>query len=268
MFKQRVVTAAILAPLALAAVFLLPLLPYSILMGLLVLTGAWEWSNLALYRRRQRALYVAGVSVVLLATSLFRESVETPVLMLSLGFWLFALFRVRAYPKTDGIDSTASKLLIGLFVLLPAWIAMVGLKAHEAGTLLILLLFLLVWGADIGAYFSGKRFGRTKLIPQVSPGKTREGVYGGLAACALVGLGFSISLQLDAMATLSLLFLGVVIGAVSVLGDLLESMFKRERGIKDSGAILPGHGGILDRIDSLTAAAPIFLVGVNLLPIF
>jgi len=154
-----------------------------------------------------------------------------------------------------------SKMVIGFLVLIPAWVAMVGMKAHPQGNLLIFMLFLLVWGADIGAYFTGKRFGRKKLIPQVSPGKTREGVLGGLAVCVLVAIGFAISSELSMGATLALLLLALVTGMVSVLGDLFESMFKRERGIKDSGRILPGHGGILDRIDSLTAAAPIFLLG-------
>ena len=268
MFKERVLTALVLAPLALAAVFLLPLNAFSILMGLLVLVGGWEWSNLALIRRTHRAIYVMSVALLLLLTHSLLQWIEVPVLVAAFVFWGFAFSRVGRYPKTRGFDCTASKIAIGYLVLIPAWVAMVGMKAHPHGNLLIFMLFLLVWGADIGAYFTGKRFGRNKLIPQVSPGKTREGVLGGLAVCVLVAIGFAISTKLSMGATLGLLLLALVTGMVSVLGDLFESMFKRERGIKDSGRILPGHGGILDRIDSLTAAAPIFLLGQYWMQIF
>jgi len=261
MFKERLMTALVMAPLALAAVFLLPLEPFSVLMAALTLVGGWEWSNLALIRRTHRAVFVISLAALLGVTHVYLEWVELPLLIAAFIFWGFALSRVGRYPQTAGIGCTASKLFIGYLVLVPAWVAMVGMKGHPQGNLLIFMLFLLVWGADIGAYFTGKRFGRNKLIPKVSPGKTREGVLGGLAVCVLVGIGFSITSKLDAVATTSLLLLALVTGMVSVLGDLFESMFKRERGIKDSGRILPGHGGILDRIDSLTAAAPIFLLG-------
>lgn len=268
MFKERLLTALVLAPLALAAVFLLPLLPFSILMGVLVLLGAWEWSNLALHRRTHRWLYVASMAIVLVLAHTMLAWVEIPILICAFVFWWFALSRVGRYPQTKGIEQTRTKIAIGYLVLVPAWVAMVGMKAHPQGNLLIFMLFLLVWGADIGAYFAGKRFGRNKLIPRVSPGKTREGVLGGLSVCVLVAIGFAISAKLTAGATLGLLLLAVVTGMVSVLGDLFESMFKRERGIKDSGRLLPGHGGILDRIDSLTAAAPIFLLGQYWIQIF
>lgn len=268
MFKERLITALILAPLALAAVFLLPLIPFALLMGLLVLVGAWEWSNLALHRRTHRWLYVGSVALLLFITHQMLAWVELPILIAAFAFWWFALSRVGRYPQTKGIEQTSTKIFIGYLVLIPAWVAMVGMKAHPQGNLLIFMLFLLVWGADIGAYFAGKRFGRNKLIPKVSPGKTREGVLGGLSVCVMVAIGFSISAQLSAGSTVLLLLLALVTGMVSVLGDLFESMFKRERGIKDSGRILPGHGGILDRIDSLTAAAPIFLLGQYWMHIF
>ena len=145
---------------------------------------------------------------------------------------------------------------------------MVGLKASGQGELLIAVLFALVWGADIGAYFSGKRFGTHKLMPAVSPGKTVEGLVGGLVVCLLIALGVSVVLEFDYSATATLVLLAIATGLISVLGDLFESLFKRESGVKDSGTILPGHGGILDRIDSLTAAAPIFFLGIRLTQIF
>ena len=268
MFKQRLITALVLAPLALAAVFLLPLTLFSVLMGGLVLLGGWEWSNLALHRRVHRWLYVASLAVLLLFTQQLLVWVEVPILIAAFAFWGFALSRVGRYPQTRGIEQTPTKLLIGYLVLIPAWVAMVGMKAHPQGDSMIFMLFLLVWGADIGAYFAGKRFGRNKLIPKVSPGKTREGVLGGLSVCVMVAIGFAITTQLSAGEAIALMLLALVTGMVSVLGDLFESMFKRERGIKDSGRLLPGHGGILDRIDSLTAAAPIFLLGQYWIQIF
>jgi phosphatidate cytidylyltransferase len=156
-------------------------------------------------------------------------------------------------------------MLMGVLVLVPSWYALTALRAQEQGLSMLLMLLMLVWGADIGAYVAGKSFGRNKLMPAVSPGKTREGLWGGLAVCALVGAGFSLWLELELPASVYLVLLSVMTGLVSVLGDLLESLFKRERGIKDSGKLLPGHGGVLDRIDSLTAAAPVFLVGLYFL---
>ncbi len=267
MFKQRVVTASILAPLALGSVFLLPLSGFAVVMALVLMIGAWEWGNFALYSRRMRALFVALVGLVIALIYPFVAVLTLPILILAVLFWVFAITRVVRYPSTLGIDGTLTKLVTGLLVLVPAWVAMVGLKAHESAHLLLLLLFLLVWGADIGAYFAGKRFGRVKLLPKVSPGKTREGVYGGLLAAMLIGLGFSIVLGLSSTSIILLLALSALVVVVSVFGDLFESMFKRERGIKDSGVILPGHGGVLDRVDSLTAAAPLFLLGIQLLPI-
>lgn len=267
MFKQRVITASILAPVALGAVFLLPPSLFSVVMGLVTLIGAWEWANFAVHTSRERYAFVAVVVLIMAILSPLLTQLTPLLLILTAGFWVFAISRVLKYPSTLGVDQKLTKLLIGLCVLIPSWVAMVGLKSHEQGHTLLVMLFLLVWGADIGAYFAGKRFGRVKLIPKVSPGKTREGMYGGLLACLLIGLGFSIGMGVSSVAVVALLMLALITGVVSVFGDLFESMFKRERGIKDSGTILPGHGGVLDRIDSLTAAAPIFLLGILILPI-
>jgi phosphatidate cytidylyltransferase len=147
-------------------------------------------------------------------------------------------------------------------VLVPAWYAVSALRGGENGLTLLLMLLVLVWGADIGAYVAGKTWGRRKLLPAVSPGKTLEGAAGGLVACVLTGFGFAVWLELSLLASVTLMLLSLLTGMVSVLGDLLESMLKRERGIKDSGQLLPGHGGVLDRIDSLTAAAPVFFAGL------
>ena len=157
-------------------------------------------------------------------------------------------------------SGAAPKLLIGLLILLPAWQGLVFIKQLPLGNWLIMAVMVLVWGADIGAYFSGKAFGKRKLAPQVSPGKSWEGVYGGLALSlvitAVVGLVRDWTLG---QMILGLLGAAIVV-FISVVGDLTESMFKRQSGIKDSSNLLPGHGGVLDRIDSLTAAIPVFAV--------
>ncbi len=150
--------------------------------------------------------------------------------------------------------------LAGLPVLVPAWLALSYLhRVPERGPQLTLFLLLLVFAADIGAYFAGRAFGRLKLAPQVSPGKTWEGVIGGLSSAALIAYAGALWFKFD---TIAILGLGCAVALVSVVGDLTESMFKRHVGLKDSGAILPGHGGMLDRLDSITAAAPVFALGM------
>ena len=182
-------------------------------------------------------------------------------------FWLLALFWVVRFPQAAGWSSPWQRALIGIVVLLPSWMSLVSLQKHPNGDLLLLMLLLLVWGADIGAYFAGKTWGRTKLAPHVSPGKTRAGLWGGLTSCALISAVFVVYLELDLANGVYLLLLAMVAGVASVLGDLFESMLKRYRGIKDSSHLLPGHGGVLDRIDSITSAAPVFVLGIQLLAI-
>lgn len=264
MLKQRILTALLLAPLALAALFLLPQRPFEWVSAAVFLYGAWEWGNLCRLRPLARLGYV-GVLGGLMALVGTQASLQFWALLAALLFWLLALWLVRGYPRSAGWCRGPAGWLIGALVLVPAWHALAALRGQEQGLALLLMLLLLVWGADIGAYAAGKTLGRNKLMPAVSPGKTREGLLGGLLACALVGIGFALWLELGLLASVYLVLLSVMTGLVSVLGDLLESLFKRERGIKDSGKVLPGHGGVLDRIDSLTAAAPVFLFGVNYL---
>lgn len=149
-------------------------------------------------------------------------------------------------------------MLIGLLILLPAWQGLVLFKQWPEANWLILAVMVLVWGADIGAYFAGRRFGKRKLAPQVSPGKSWEGVFGGLLATLLICVGVAIYRDWSFVGLLMGLLGTAVVVLISVVGDLTESMFKRQSGVKDSSNLLPGHGGVLDRIDSLTAAIPVF----------
>ncbi|QEW07707.1 phosphatidate cytidylyltransferase [Nitrincola iocasae] len=267
MLKQRVITAVVLSVLILSAVIWAPVWLFSLLVALATLYGVWEWSNFCRFDVRDRALYVAVGAVLILLLEWFATSVLVAQVMLVAGaFWLLALTMVLRYPEGVRWKASTPKLFIGLLVLIPAWLALSEIKALEQGEWLILLLLLLVWGADTGAYFSGKALGKHKLMPKVSPGKTLEGLLGGLLTCVMIALLYAFFRELSLMATVFLVLLAVITAMASVLGDLFESMFKRERGIKDSGTLLPGHGGVLDRIDSLTAAAPVFLLGLMYLP--
>lgn len=267
MIKQRILTALVLAVVVLGAVFLLPLNLFALGAGAVVVIGAREWGNLAALSDVAQWLYALLVAAVLLL--LYQapiDRIQPWVLSGALLFWLWASWLILRYPRGRGFHGRYQRLLIGLAVLVPAWLALVGLKALPAGPLALLMLLVLVWGADTGAFFAGKRYGRRKMIPTVSPGKTVEGLLGGLATCVVVGVLAGFGLELPPLQLVYLVALSLLTCLAAVFGDLFESLFKRERGIKDSGALLPGHGGILDRIDSLTAAAPVFLLGLYWLP--
>jgi len=270
MLKQRFWTAVVLAPVVLAGLFLLSFEMFKLFIAFIVLLGAWEWSNLAgLQTTIGHVAYVSVVtSLIALMNYLIPSGAFDAWLLVAVLFWLIALFWVIGYPSSKGWQKSWQRMLIGLLVLVSSWMALVSIQRHEGGDAFLLMLLLLIWGADIGAYFAGKTWGNKKLAPNVSPGKTLAGLWGGLAACIVIALGFVIYLELDLAVAVYLLLLSVVAGLVSVLGDLFESMLKRYRGIKDSSNLLPGHGGILDRIDSITSAAPLFVVGIHALPIF
>ncbi|WP_432471911.1 phosphatidate cytidylyltransferase [Amphritea sp. HPY] len=270
MLKQRFWTALVLAPIVLAGLFLLSFELFKLFIAAIVLLGAWEWANLSgIQSATGRFGYVSLVAALLaLANYILPGGDYESLLLLAVGFWIVALFWVVNYPSAKGWQSGWQRFLIGLVVLVPSWMALVSIQRHPGGDVILLMLLLLIWGADIGAYFAGKTWGNKKLAPHVSPGKTLAGLWGGLVACALVSLGFIVYLELELMVAVYLLLLSVIAGLVSVLGDLFESMLKRYRGIKDSSNLLPGHGGILDRIDSITSAAPLFVVGIHALPIF
>lgn len=258
MLKQRVVTAAILAPLVLAGLFSLSGGAFALLIGVVVLLSAWEWANLAgIERPALRLGYMLALALLMLAGWFGGAAYAAWPLWLAAIGWLANLYWVARYPaRSDQWRAPAVRLAMGLWVLLPCWVGFIQLR--ESGVEWLLYVLLLVWLADTGAYFAGRRFGRRKLAPRVSPGKSWEGVYGGLVASALLALGFIAWTDIGRGEGAWLVVATLMVTLVSVLGDLLESMLKRLRGLKDSGNLLPGHGGVLDRIDSLTAAVPLF----------
>ncbi|WP_407311920.1 phosphatidate cytidylyltransferase [Pseudomonas sp. nanlin1] len=261
MLKQRILTALILLPIALCGFFLLKGAGFALFIGVVVTLGAWEWARLAgLEAQAMRITFSAAVAALLFFLYLAPDLAPW-VLGASVLWWMLATYLVITYPASSAHwSSVACKLLIGLLILLPAWQGLILIKQWPLGNSLILTVMLLVWGADIGAYFSGKALGKRKLAPKVSPGKSWEGFYGGMLLCLAVTLGVGLYEGWAVGQIIQTLLGAAVVVAISVVGDLTESMFKRSAGIKDSSNLLPGHGGVLDRIDSLTAAIPVFAV--------
>lgn len=265
MLKQRVITALILAPLAIWAILALPDMTFRIILGVVFSLAAWEWSGLVGFEGSAgRSSYVGLIMMgLLVANWVVGEPAWWPIgAAIALLWWIAGLVWVVRYPAGSGIwkTSAVARAKAGFLVLVPAWASVVLLR-EQAGAAFLLLLMLLVWGADTGAYFAGRRWGRRKLAPRVSPGKSWEGVAGAMVVTLLLGIAAIYWLK-PPIHDVSFILLCLLTVAISILGDLLESMFKRVVDIKDSGGLLPGHGGILDRIDSLTAAAPLFAVGV------
>ena len=279
MLKQRIITALILAPAAILAIFYLPITYFAGLLMAIIAIGAWEWARFMGMTKTIHRLAYAIVTTALVALLWFFLPVDetwlvisglqyeiTSLLWLSVIWWLLAAFFMFSYPKSSAFWSN-NKFIIALFgwlTLVPTWLAFMVLRTNSyvldefQGAQLLMYLFMLVWSADVGAYFVGKTMGKRKLMPNVSPGKTIEGFLGGVVCALVLTVTVGCSLQWSADEFISALLVTILITSISVLGDLTESMFKRQAGIKDSGTILPGHGGILDRIDSLTATAPVF----------
>lgn len=265
MLKLRVLTALILAPLAIWGTLALPGAWFAAILGVVFALGAWEWSRLAgLQQAVLRHFYVAVIVGIMIAL-LNRDTIGYLLFFTStvaVLWWMTALVFILRFPAGSAIWKRYPSLVsfAGVLTLLPGWLALVGLQWH-VGPRYALFVMLLVWGADIGAYFAGHAFGRSKLAPAVSPGKTWAGVWGAMASTVVITVA-GVPLLGQDLSTLSwMLPLTVLVVALSIVGDLSESMFKRLADVKDSGGLLPGHGGILDRIDSLTAAAPVFVFG-------
>lgn len=284
MLKQRVLSAIVMVALVLVALFLLGPLPFTLALGAVIVLGMWEWAQFVGIKRSVSRALVAFVSFALLLIPIiaatntiqaarFLTNETTPLLFISCIWWLVAFFLVVSYPKSATVwaNSVSAKFIFGLCTLIPFFIGTLALRFYQyhfneyQGLYLLLYVFLLVWGADIGAYFVGRAIGKHKLAPKVSPGKSWEGAIGGVIFSGLIAVlflhfapegVFGRELPLVPFVVLS-----AITVAVSILGDLAESMFKRQTGIKDSSNLIPGHGGILDRIDSLTAAVPVFATG-------
>lgn len=271
MLFQRVITALILVPLVIAGVLYLSTLSLSLLLALVVLMGGLEWTRLAAldsWSEKLLFLFVLAASMAGLGLSVHTfPNWVFPITLFSTLFWVMVTVSLIRYHPSEvaTVSGRFWKSILGFLVLVPAWLSLrVTHGLYQDGPYLVLYLLVLIWVADSCAYFSGRRWGRVKLAPQISPGKTREGVYGALAGAVVCG-ALLYGLRPESASLPLLIFFSVIVALVSVVGDLFESLLKRQAGLKDSGDLLPGHGGMLDRIDSLTAAAPVFLFGLLLL---
>lgn len=262
-FRQRLIAALVMVPLVVAAVLGLESTLLAGLFGLVVLIGAWEWTRMIpMPAPVLRLTYVLGLGFCLWAVWWLPN--DALLGGLALGWWLLAAVWLN-WPHV-GRHAALPKVLIGALLLVPAWWGLLRLHQDPAlGPWWVLFLLVLIWVADTGAYLSGRWLGRHKLAPRVSPGKTWEGLLGALLlAGAFIALTGPL-LPGTAPPLGALLALGMITVLVSILGDLTLSLFKRQSGLKDSSHLIPGHGGVLDRIDSLCSAAPIFWLGLRVI---
>ena len=279
MLKERIITAFIMIAVLLAALFLLSSQAFAFVLLAIAAVAAWEWADLSsLSSQLERVIYAIVVLVIiagladylkLINTSIFAKawlnvsasSSLRDVLGAGVLFWGFALLWVLSYPASSQIwGHKWLRAIMGLFVLIPSVIALLYVNTQDHGPGYFLYLIGIVSSADIGAYFVGRAWGKKKLAPNVSPGKSWAGFWGGAVTVAIFALIVGQFFNVLGLNYIQLIAITVVAALASVLGDLLESMVKRQRGIKDSSQLLPGHGGVMDRIDSLSAAAPVFVL--------
>ncbi|MFZ2407628.1 MAG: phosphatidate cytidylyltransferase [Methylobacter sp.] len=285
MLLQRIITALILVPLVVLAVFQLPLEYFSLLVGLVTLLAAWEWTSLVgINSSVKRGLFLLMLILPMLWLHFWTQFLEVAAQVLDwpdvrdysgalewlviapVLFWILTMILIRNTPT--GVLKlelrVRYKALIGWLVLLAMWMFLTRLRSFY-GSELTLYFLILIWAADITAYFAGKKFGKTKLAPEISPGKTVQGMYGALIAGAVCAVVLSLIYGFPWMVASDFVMLSTLTVLISIYGDLFFSVVKRQRGVKDTGSVLPGHGGILDRIDSLIAAIPFFYAGILLI---
>ncbi|MBK7956059.1 MAG: phosphatidate cytidylyltransferase [Candidatus Accumulibacter sp.] len=268
MLRTRVITAVVLFVVFFCALFYLPPVGWLVFVTAVAAVAAWEWGGLMRFGGAGRLVLAVLLALVCATVAVFEPAavglgagfseaawrVGASFYLSSAAFWLILvpLWLRRRWPLANPVVGLAT----GSVLLLPAWLALVQLR--QAGPLALLAIMAVVWLADIGAYFTGRRFGKHKLAPNISPGKTWEGVIGGGVVVVIYGLFLSSRLPATLAGNLPLLLMILVLlTAISVLGDLFESLLKRQAELKDSSNVLPGHGGVLDRIDSLTSTLPL-----------
>lgn len=265
MFKLRLISALVLLPMVIAGILYLPTLYLQILSGVAIAIAAWEWLHMSVLKdSKTRFLLLAAL--IFLAISLLVINIHPLWLFyFSLIWWLLAFVGICYYPAYTKIwHEFLIQPIVGVILFIPAWVAFVNLHAQKNGPVFVLLGCTLIWAADIGAYCFGKLWGKNKLAPVVSPNKTWEGLFGAFITGTLVMLVFWVWYK-PKFGIFAAVWLAVITVGFAVIGDLFESMLKRVYGVKDSGNLIPGHGGMLDRIDSMLAAFPVYFLGLELL---
>lgn len=279
MLKQRIISAVVLVAFIIMALFYFSPIYFALSLGVVVSLAVWEWTQFAQVKTTFWRGFIACIFGCFIFLWIYSYSDELslgevfsgyaqPILFVAVIWWIFALGLVATFPKSKVIWEKANFLQVffAFCALVPFFVAVLKLRLDNYlfspthGITLLLYVFILVWAADSGAYFAGRAFGKHKLAPLVSPGKTWEGVLGGLVSACVLALIFVNFIGQDSfrIPTISFILLSIGTVAISVLGDLVESMFKRVANIKDSSQLIPGHGGVLDRIDSLLSAVPFF----------
>ena len=272
MLKQRVLTALVLVPFIIWSILSFSHLALAIEMGVIVMLAGWEWARLAGFQQQlvrvSYSLVTAGCLLLFAWILHAYPALLTTILYISLAWWILAIFLITKANKEpiaaiEIYKSSTSilNLLLGLMIMIGAYVAVIGMhQKSDYGATYILVLFILIWGADTFAYFTGKALGKHKLARNVSPGKSWEGVAGGLLGTVIVAYIISIYLGLENQDTWYFIVIAIITVLFSIVGDLIISLYKRRVGVKDSSQLLPGHGGILDRIDSMLSASPVFLL--------
>ncbi|MFW2373197.1 MAG: phosphatidate cytidylyltransferase [Gammaproteobacteria bacterium] len=265
MLYKRIITAV---PLGLLAIWFIITQPTNAMLYALLLINliaGWEWARLSGIQlpvlRVVYALLIVASSFGLYWMQEQQASVFAVVMVFSVILWTLIIYRMSTRDPAAASERFSSlKILFGFLTLLPPVLALLYLHQQTQGGYWMLYVISMIWVADTGAYVAGKTFGKVKLVPKLSPGKTREGLYGAVLATSLYSLAAAVFFELTLIQTLMLLIIGFFATLLSIAGDLFISLLKRERGVKDTGTILPGHGGMLDRIDSITSSAPFFAI--------
>jgi len=261
--NQRLITAICLIAVLLAALFL-PWGLFPVFVVLLLGISAWEWSTLAnLQEQTARIAYVGLIVVLFILALIFQDDIigfAFRISTLMFWFWILLIPLLIRFPESKPLfQNTVVTATMGAIILLSTATGLLWLKSQENGAWFVLCLFSIVTIADSGAYFAGRSWGRHKLAPEISPGKSLEGMYGGLVANFMFSITLVFGLNMSPENSFLIVFIVLLTSLFSVEGDLLESAIKRSQGVKDSGTLLPGHGGVLDRIDGVCAATPCFI---------
>ncbi|KAF1708562.1 phosphatidate cytidylyltransferase [Pseudoxanthomonas kalamensis DSM 18571] len=285
MTRTRVLAALVMAPFAIAAILLLPTAWLAALAAVALLLALWEWFRLAEIDDTLSRTVLLAANALLMALLVWASAGSLVLLqivaLVGVGWWLLALLWLRGYGFASNHETWARafKLAAGTLAILPAWCALALIHAQDPqplwgpvreGHLWLLTALAIVWAADSGAYFAGMKFGgqwfgSRRLAPRISPNKTLEGLLGGLLTAIVVGLLLAALCGASAAQMPAVALLAAVTALFSVIGDLFESLLKRHAGVKDSGQLIPGHGGVLDRLDGVLAALPVFAIGKELL---